>query len=50
MEFNSLLFPAPQVTYDPQELTDEVVYIPKYSQFSKVFRRDLLAMGTQSDD
>jgi len=34
MDFNSLIFPAPMSSYTPQSLFGNIIYVPKYKQFS----------------
>jgi len=35
MELNSLLFPAPNTKYTPEELEGEIMYVPRYYRFNK---------------
>lgn len=39
MEFNSLIFPAPNVSYTPQDVEGDIIYIPRFFKFNKDFRK-----------
>ena len=41
MELNSLLFPAPNVTYTPEDLEGDIMYIPRHYEFNKMHRAAL---------
>ena len=49
MQLNSFLFPAPQVSYTPQDLDGEMVYIPHYFKFNEKFRKELSEAATKSN-
>lgn len=39
MELNSLLFPAPNTKYTPEELEGEIMYVPRYYRFNTNHRK-----------
>ena len=41
MELNALLFPAPNITYTPEELEGDIMYIPRHYEFNKMHRAAL---------
>ena len=41
MELNSVLFPAPSIKYTPQDVEGDVMYIPRFYQYSRPYRQHL---------
>ena len=39
MELNSLLFPAPKTKYCPEDMEGDIIYIPRYFEYSGQYRK-----------
>lgn len=47
MQLNSLLFPAPNTKYTPEELEGEIMYVPRYYRFNANHRRVIKAIDEE---